>query len=132
MEHISSPNMLRRVLLVEDHDGFRQVLGKFLSEKFDVIGAKNGLEAISWLSNGLVPDVIVTDKDMPEIDGSELLQQLRASGIWSQVPVVVIGESNDGAEAGHYYRSLGAQEYFSKPFDPFQLQEKLLKLSGST
>ena len=123
--------MSRRLLLVEDHDGLRQVIGRFLSENFEVVGAKNGLEAMSWLSKGMMPDVIVTDSAMPELDGAALLSNLRCSGLWSDIPVVVLGSGNTNAEEeAMHFKRLGACEYFSKPFSPMQLQLKLLAIFG--
>ncbi len=120
--------MLRRVLLVEDHDSLRRLLGNFLSDNFDVVGAKNGLEAITWLSKGLVPDVIITDNEMPEIDGDNLLRQLRCTGLWANIPVVVMGEVEDGDQESRRYQSLGAQAFFNRPFSPIALQDKLLQI----
>lgn len=118
--------------MVEDHDSLRRLLGNFLSDNFDVIGAKNGLEAISWLSKGLVPDVIITDNEMPEIDGANLLQQLRCTGLWSNIPVVVMGEVEDSARESRRYQSLGAKAFFNRPFSPIALQEKLLQIVSPT
>lgn len=120
--------MLRKVLLVEDHDSLRCLLGKFLSEKFDVVSARDGLEAMSWLSTGMVPDVIVTDHDMPEMNGAELLNQLRCTGLWSKIPVVVLGTDDAQKQDYLYFKTLGAQHFFKKPFSPIALQEKLLQL----
>lgn len=121
--------MNRRLLLVEDHDGLRRVIGSFLSEKFDVIGAKNGLEAMIWLSKGIVPDIIVTDSAMPEIDGAGLITNLRCSGLWANIPVVVLGSGNDETEEKKF-RMLGACDYFPKPFSPVLLQDKLMDIVG--
>lgn len=116
---------------MEDHDGLRQLIGRFLSENFDVVGAKNGLEAMSWLSKGMMPDVIVTDSSMPELDGAALLSNLRCSGLWSGIPVVVLGSSDSNAEEeARHFKDLGACEYFSKPFSPVQLQLKLMDIFG--
>jgi two-component system, chemotaxis family, chemotaxis protein CheY len=122
--------MLRRVLLVEDHDGLRRLLGNFLSDKFEVVGAKNGLEAMTWLSKGIVPDVIITDDEMPEMDGADLLLQLRCTGLWANIPVVVLGAVEDSALETIRYKSLGAQDFFQKPFNPLALQDKLLQITG--
>ena len=123
--------MSRRLLLVEDHDGLRRIIGNFLSEKFDVLGAKNGLEAMTWLSKGVMPDVIVTDSAMPEIDGAALLSNLRCSGLWADIPVVVLGSgSTEDADEEHRFRMLGAYEYFPKPFSPTQLQDRLIDIVG--
>jgi len=121
--------MTRSLLLVEDHDGLRTIIGSFLSKNFNVTGAKNGLDAMSWLSKGLMPDVIVTDTDMPELDGAALLSNLRCSGLWADIPVVVLGRegSVDLMEA-QQFRTLGACAYFPKPFSPSKLQEELIDM----
>lgn len=121
--------MNRRLLLVEDHDGLRRVIGSFLSEKFDVVGAKNGLEAMTWLQKGVMPDVIVTDSAMPELDGAALLSNLRCSGLWADIPVVVLGNTDDEDEVNRF-KLLGAYAYFSKPFSPVQLQNQLMDIVG--
>lgn len=120
--------MHRKLLLVDDHDGLRRVIGTFLSEKFDVVGAKNGLEAMTWLSKGMMPNVIVTDSVMPELDGAALLSNLRCSGLWADIPVIVMG-SNDEGEAQRF-KMLGAYEYFAKPFSPVRLQDRLMDIVG--
>lgn len=124
--------MLRRVLLVEDHDSLRRLLGNFLSDSFDVVGAKNGLEAITWLSKGVVPDIILTDNEMPEINGADLLRQLRCTGLWSNIPVVVMGEVEDSTQETLRYKSLGASAFFNRPFSPITLQEKLLQIVNAS
>jgi CheY-like chemotaxis protein len=124
--------MLRRVLLVDDHDSLRRLLGKFLSDKFEVVGAKNGLEAMTWLSKGIVPDVIITDNDMPEMNGADLLFQLRCSGLWSGIPVVVMGEVEDSAKETLRFKQLGAQDFVNKPFNPLALQEKIIQIIGAS
>lgn len=121
--------MSRRVLLVEDHDGLRRIIGNFLSNNFEVVGAKNGLEAMGWLSKGIMPDIIVTDASMPEIDGAALISNLRCSGLWADIPVVVLGNTDDEAEERRF-RLLGAYEYFPKPFSPTQLQDRLMDIVG--
>jgi len=118
--------MTRSLLLVEDHDGLRQIIGSFLSIDFNVTGAKNGLEAMSWLAKGMMPDVIVTDADMPELDGAALLSNLRCSGLWAEIPVVVLGR--EGAEDAAQFKALGAHAYFAKPFSPARLQDQLIDI----
>jgi CheY-like chemotaxis protein len=122
--------MNRRLLLVEDHDGLRRVIGSFLSEKFEVVGAKNGLEAMTWLQKGMMPDVIVTDSAMPELDGAALLSNLRCSGLWADIPVVVLGSADDEDEEALRFKLLGAYAYFAKPFSPVLLQNQLMNILG--
>lgn len=121
--------MNRKILLVEDHDSLRQVIGTFLSRNFEVTGAKNGLEAMSCLSQGLIPDVIVTDALMPDLNGFQLLANLRCSGMYANIPVVVIsGSCNDDEELR--FKQLGVREYFRKPFSPVHLKDRLEQITG--
>ena len=84
------------------------------------------------MRKGVVPDVIITDNEMPEIDGATLLRQLRCSGLWSGIPVVVMGEVEDTDKEAARFKSLGAQDFFNKPFSPVALQETLLKILGAS
>lgn len=121
--------MNRRILLVEDHDSLRQVIGAFLSKNFDVSGAKNGLDAMSQLNRGLLPDVIVTDARMPDLNGFQFLANLQCSGIYAQIPVVVIsGSCNEEEELR--FKQLGVHDYFRKPFNPVQLQNCLIQITS--
>lgn len=116
------------MLLVEGHDSLRRLIGAFLSQQFEVAGAKNGLEAMSRLSQGFFPDVIVTDARVPDLGGTQFLANLRCSGLFADIPVVVIGGSdNDGEE--QRFKQLGARDYFRKPFSPVKLQDSLLRLT---
>jgi CheY-like chemotaxis protein len=120
--------MNRKVLLVEDHDSLRQVIGSFLSKRFEVTGAKNGFEAMCRLSQGLMPDVIVTDAMMPDLTGFQLLAHLRCSGMYADIPVIVIsGSCNEEEE--ERFKQLGIQDYFRKPFSPTQLQNRMLQIT---
>jgi CheY-like chemotaxis protein len=121
--------MQRRVLLVESHDGLRRVLGSFLSRNFEVVGAKHGLEAMAWLAKGVNPDIIVMGARMPEMGGAQLLSNLRCSGLWADIPVVVLSGTED-ADEEHRFKAMGAYDYFPKPFDPLRLQDRLTQIVG--
>jgi CheY-like chemotaxis protein len=120
--------MNRRILLVEDHDSLRQVIGTFLSSHFDVTGAKNGLEAMSLLSRGFLPDAIVTDALMPDLNGFQLLASLQCSGMYAHIPVIVMSGSCNDEEESRFWK-LGVSAYFRKPFSPVQLREHLHRIT---
>jgi len=122
--------MNKRILVVEDHDSLRQLIGTYLSRSFSVVSAKNGLEALGCISNGTIPDVIVTDIHMPEFSGEEFVDILRCSGAYRNIPVVVISGSSSKEEETRV-RSKGVSGYFSKPFNPIDLQERLSQLVHS-
>jgi len=121
--------MNKKVLIVEDHDSLRYIIGAFLSKNFEVVGARNGLEAMGWLSKGVMPDVIVTDARMPELDGASFLSNIRCSGLFSKIPVVIISgaDSNDEEQQ---FQKLGISAYIRKPFNPIHLQDRLIQIVG--
>lgn len=80
-----------RVLLVEDDPDIREALVDLLDgEGFDVVAAANGREALDRLDTMGRPCCVVTDLMMPEMDGYELMERLRAEPTLHQVPVVVV------------------------------------------
>lgn len=117
----------KAVLLVEDSESLRALMSNMLGKMYQVTAAKNGLEAMTWLHSGLLPDVIVTDVLMPELDGRQLLSGLRNSGMYQNIPVVVVSGSCEKAELDHI-RSLGANDILPKPFSPTELHSSLSRL----
>jgi DNA-binding NarL/FixJ family response regulator len=122
----------RWVVVVDDEQSIRQAVGNYLSDQgyqvtacadaktaLDVVRSKRrfnkeGAEIIR------PPDAIVTDIRMPEMDGLELLEQVRSDEVLVGVPVILLtakGKANDRI-AGY---KAGADSYLSKPFDPDEL-----------
>ena len=123
--HLTLPK--KAVLLVEDSESLRVLMSNMLGKTFEVTSARNGLEAMTWLHSGLLPDVIVTDVLMPELDGRQLLSGLRNSGMYQNIPVVVVSGSCEKAELD-LIRSLGANDILPKPFKPAELYSSLNRL----
>lgn len=120
--------MNRRLLIVEDHDSLRLLMSSFFSKSFEVITAKNGLEAMTWLSKGIIPDLILTDARMPELNGAQFLSSLRCSGLYRHIPVVVVS-GQPSEEEERTFRQLGARDVVRKPFNPVKLREQLKQIS---
>jgi DNA-binding response OmpR family regulator len=116
--------MTKKILIVEDHDNLRRLLGLVLSRDFKVVSTSNGLEAMSWLSQGEIPDAIVTDSRMPELNGTELIYNLRQSGLYADIPVIVVSGA-DSSEEEFTFRNLGVSDYLHKPFSPKHLRDRL-------
>jgi CheY-like chemotaxis protein len=80
----------RRALLVEDDPDTRARIGRILREEgWTVLEARNGRDALAQLADAM-PDVVILDLLMPEMDGFEFLEELRHSRPWRDVPVVVV------------------------------------------
>ena len=78
---------------------------------------KDGEEALAYLAdqNNLKPSIIFLDLNMPKIDGFECLKEIRASEKLKPVPVIILTNSNNPADAVRAYRA-GANSFVSKPF----------------
>jgi chemotaxis protein histidine kinase CheA len=116
------------VLVVDDSATVRLVTSRFLKRLgYQTTAARDGVEALQLIDNGLAPDGILLDLEMPGIDGFELLAQLRSQPRFSTVPMVVIS-SRVGAKYGDRARELGATAYLAKPYEDATLQGLLSKL----
>jgi CheY-like chemotaxis protein len=103
------------VLVVEDSNAAREVVMRILErEGYDVIGACNGLEALDQLhSRAQIPDLLLLDVMMPEMDGLALLQKLRHEPQYKEMPVILLTALSDEGRINRA-RELGVREYLVK------------------
>lgn len=83
-----------------------------------------------WLDKGNIPDLILTDMDMPHINGFNLLKHLQKSGYYRDIPVLVLS-GHTSPEFKEQCRISGAAEFISKPFNPPDLLHCLERLLDS-
>jgi len=89
-------------------------------EGYRVVEARNGLEALQHAKDDL-PDLVVLDVNMPELDGFETLKILRQT---SSVPVIIVTVKSDEDDRIHGLE-LGADDYVTKPFSPRELASRI-------
>jgi len=120
-----------KVLVVEDSSSMRAYLTTILesgSESYDleIVEAASGFEALKTLPHHKF-DAILTDINMPDINGLELVSFLKNHPVYKSIPIMVIStESTD--EDRRRAEALGAEEYLVKPFQTGDLIEKLRRL----
>jgi len=115
---------LKKILIIEDDEPLCWLLEKILTGKYQPIIMKNGLEGLSWLADGNLPNLIISDIHMPTLDGIELLENIRSSGILRDIPVIMLSAS-DEPEKRKQCLALGASNYLIKPFEPQLLIEEI-------
>jgi two-component system chemotaxis response regulator CheY len=124
--------MAYSVLIVDDspvmRNFIRRVLGLSGFEVGECMEAGNGEEALAQLSAHPV-DIILTDINMPGMNGEELLRRLGADGILKTTPAIVISTDATNERILRMI-ALGAQGYMSKPFTPETLREELERVLG--
>ena len=113
-------------LVVDDSRAMRSIIGRQLRELgFDVQEACNGREALERLQAGDLPTVALVDWNMPEMNGFELIQTVRADSRYDALRLMMVTTES---EIDSIQRALeaGANEYLMKPFTKQAVQEKLL------
>ena len=113
-----------KILIVDDRHTLSDLLAQFLGQKYQVVIKSNGLEAIQWLQKGDIPDLIITDLEMPELDGYELISKVRSSGYFSEIPIMVLS-CRDSSPDRIRCLKLGANDFMIKPFNPEELSIRI-------
>jgi DNA-binding NarL/FixJ family response regulator len=104
--------MAARVLIVDDHPGFRAAAGRLLeSEGYVVVGeAATGVDALA-AAGALDPDVVLLDVQLPDLDGFDVAGRLREAGV---AAAVVLVSSRDGDDYGSLASDSGARGFIAK------------------
>ncbi len=117
---------MKKILIIEDDDALCWLLTKILSLKYDVSVMNNGMEAMGWLTEGNFPELIISDLNMPSLNGMELLENIRSSGFLREIPVIILSGDENPAHKRQCL-DLGAYKYILKPFQPDFLLEEVVK-----
>lgn len=122
--------MKRTVLLVDDEDDIREVaqLSLEMVGGWHVLAAPSAAEGIR-LAVAEVPDAILLDVMMPEMDGPTAFQQLRSDPRTSRIPVVLLTAKTQAAERSRFL-DLGVEAVIAKPFDPMTLPAEVASALG--
>ncbi len=112
------------VFIVEDDVYMQNLLSIHLSSQYTVSIFSDGLEALTSIQLGNVPDLILSDLNTPEIGGLELIKQIKASGFFSFIPILILsGEENSDTRI--QCLNAGADDFIVKPFNPQELDARL-------
>jgi len=124
--------MAYRVLIVDDSPAMRAFVRRVMAlsgfEVSDCLEASNGEEALAVLRAQWV-DSVLTDINMPGMDGEEFLRRLAADDVLRSVPVIVISTDSTASRVSRMM-SLGARGYLTKPFQPEDLRQELERTLG--
>ncbi|MHB8709103.1 MAG: response regulator [Desulfuromonadales bacterium] len=119
--------MTKKILIAEDSPTMRSLIVSTIAAmgEYETIEAANGFEALRILPREKV-DLIITDINMPDINGLELISFIRNNENYRSTPLFII--STEGSERDREKGlALGANAYLVKPFAPHQLQELVRK-----
>lgn len=117
--------MKKTVLIIDDSLPIRYLLEAILSKKYNVVSAGDGQSAVAWLRTGNRPDLIITDLQMPNISGWELIEYLGNSNLYQDIPVMILSGIINSNEIFQNKQHENIKGIITKPFDPMVLMEKV-------
>ena len=117
-----------KILIVDDCQTTRKLLGHYLKTRgYSVVFAENGLDALEKLGTDAV-NLVMTDLNMPYMDGMELIKTLRADPTWAEMPILMVTTENDEEERQKAF-SNGANGYVIKPVTGDAIAENIKSIS---
>lgn len=116
-----------KILVVEDDPDARKIISLVLKlDGFITMTASNGSEALRYIESD-VPDLILLDVIMPDMDGYEVCERIRSNALTAHVPVVMLSGRSDEESIAQGYAA-GANDYVAKPIKPSSLTRRLRTL----
>jgi DNA-binding response OmpR family regulator len=117
-----------RILIVEDDPRIAYLVGYLLQrEGYETETAADGKTAVERVEQGPPPSLVLLDIMLPYVDGFQILERLRASESWKDVPVVLLSAKNQERDVVRALE-LGASDYVQKPFQPRELVARVQRL----
>jgi two-component system, chemotaxis family, chemotaxis protein CheY len=118
---------MKKVLIVDDEATILKLLNHYLSTYYSVTVMSDAMQALLWMQEGNIPDAIVADIQMPNMGGDAFLDQIKASGFFKDIPVIMLSGLENSTERIKYLK-MGARDYVVKPFNPEELYLRIKNL----
>jgi len=123
----SAGNEKQKILIVDDDGIHLEMVEAILQNEYDISTAKSGKEALGLFYQGLVPQLILLDLIMPDMDGWNTYARIKAIGGLHDTPIAFFTASNDPKDIKHA-QEMGAVDYIKKPYDKDDLLRRIGKI----
>ncbi len=121
----------KKVLIVDDEPGVRELVNRILSKSYAVLEAQDGAEAVD-MSRSQKPDIILMDMMMPKVDGLTACYLIKKDEATKKIPVVMITAVGFDLNKKLSQDIMGADGYITKPFTPKDLQTAIDQFFGES
>jgi two-component system sensor histidine kinase/response regulator len=118
--------MVKKVLVVDDNPDLILSVKIGLTDidkEYKVIGANGGQECLEILKKGEIPDLILLDIMMPDINGWDVAAELKKNPVWREIPIIFLTAVTD--PSSKTYGQIVSADYIEKPFNIEDLQERI-------
>ncbi len=112
------------ILVIDDESINLQAIRNALSGHFSIKACKSGAEAFAMLKSGMIPDLILLDISMPEMDGYETLELIYSVSEFKEIPVIFVTASDSFSDEEKGFQ-MGAVDYITKPIRPTIVLERV-------
>ena len=121
--------IMKKILIADDDKDIRTLVAEILGgEKYKIYFSKNGRETIDSVNEN-IPDLLILDLMMPEIDGMEVCRRLKQNKSTKKIPIIMLTAKTGVTDKIEGFVT-GADEYITKPFDPAKLETIVEKVLG--
>ena len=103
--------------MVDDDEIHLLIMTNMLEDKYDVLVAKSGKEAIDYFFKGIFPDLVLLDVYMPNMDGWEIFNRIKAFSLLKDIPMIFVTSMDDNSTKKRA-QDMGAIDYITKPCEP--------------
>ncbi|TCC93962.1 response regulator [Pedobacter frigiditerrae] len=114
----------KSILLIDDEVTVLKLLEFILKENYTLEIKNNGLEAISWMDDGNMPDLIISDLEMPYVNGLDFVRSIKTSGYYREIPIILL-TGNYSTEDLKTKLPYSYDLLVQKPFNPGKLKESI-------
>lgn len=114
---------MNQILVIDDSTINLRIVKDSLSDEFQVYPVTSGMQGLEFLKKK-IPDIILLDLNMPDMDGKETLTKIRLNPDWEKIPIIFL-TSDSSAETEAECIALGADDYLAKPFVPIVMKSRI-------
>lgn len=112
------------ILIIDDESAIQKIVKQYFKGKHEVVAQNNGRDALVWMYQGNLPELIIADINMPVLNGQDFLAEIKSSGLYSNIPMIMLS-GVDKSEIRISCLEAGADDFMIKPFNPKELEARM-------
>jgi CheY-like chemotaxis protein len=119
--------MKKQILAIDDSKAIRFLLQTVLGREYQIVTVPDGYSAMYYLAHRSLPDFIIADPQLPDMEDWELIKQVSSSGMYGEIPLMVLS-GLDKPQTESKCDEFGVVAYFMKPFNPIDMLQSVQSL----